>query len=131
MKVQFFWDREGKKDAGSSCWVRVGQLWAGKRWGASFWPRIGQEVIVAFLEGNPDAPIIVGSVYNAEQMPPYLGDGLDSKHPKDNKVDRRQEQYDARRPRLQRMAFRRYQGQGAILHPRPEQHGHARGRQQP
>ena len=86
VKVQFFWDREGKKDAGSSCWVRVGQLWAGKRWGASFWPRIGQEVIVAFLEGNPDAPIIVGSVYNAEQMPPYLGDGLDSKHPKNNKL---------------------------------------------
>ena len=86
VKVQFNWDRVGKKDAASSCWVRVGQASAGKRWGASFWPRIGQEVIVAFLEGNPDWPIIVGSVYNAEQMPPYLGDGLDSKHAKDNKV---------------------------------------------
>jgi type VI secretion system secreted protein VgrG len=86
VKVQFHWDREGKRDAKSSCWVRVAQVWAGKRWGASFWPRIGQEVVVAFLEGNPDWPIIVGSVYNAEQMPPYLGDGLDSKHPKDNKV---------------------------------------------
>lgn len=86
VKVQFHWDRDGKRDASSSCWVRVGQAWAGKRWGASFWPRIGQEVIVAFLEGNPDCPIIVGSVYNAEQMPPYLGDGPDGKHPKDNKV---------------------------------------------
>ena len=86
VKVQFNWDRDGKRDAKSSCWVRVAQMVAGKRWGASFWPRIGQEVVVAFLEGNPDAPIIVGSVYNAEQMPPYLGDGLDSKHAKDNKV---------------------------------------------
>jgi type VI secretion system secreted protein VgrG len=86
VKVQFNWDREGNKDAKSSCWVRVSQIWAGNRWGASFWPRIGQEVVVAFIEGNPDAPIIVGSVYNNEQMPPYLGDGPDSKHPKDNKV---------------------------------------------
>jgi type VI secretion system secreted protein VgrG len=86
VKVQFHWDREGKNDADSSCWVRVAQLWAGKRWGASFWPRIGQEVIVAFQEGDPDQPIIVGSVYNADQMPPYLGKGLDSKHANDNKV---------------------------------------------
>jgi type VI secretion system secreted protein VgrG len=86
VKVQFHWDREGKNDLNSSCWVRVAQLWAGKRWGASFWPRIGQEVVVAFLEGDPDQPIIVGSVYNADQMPPYLGDGPDSKHKKDNKV---------------------------------------------
>jgi type VI secretion system secreted protein VgrG len=86
VKVQFHWDREGKNNADSSCWVRVGQLWAGRRWGASFWPRIGQEVIVDFLEGDPDQPIIVGSVYNADQMPPYLGDGPDSKHKKDNKV---------------------------------------------
>ncbi len=86
VKVQFHWDREGKNDENSSCWVRVGQLWAGKRWGASFWPRIGQEVIVDFLEGDPDQPIIVGSVYNADQMPPYLGKGLDEKHQSDNKV---------------------------------------------
>jgi type VI secretion system secreted protein VgrG len=86
VKVQFHWDREGQSNADSSCWVRVGQLWAGKRWGASFWPRIGQEVIVAFQEGDPDQPIIIGSVYNAEQMPPYLGDGPDAKHKKDNKV---------------------------------------------
>ena len=72
VKVQFHWDREGKKDADSSCWVRVATLWAGKQWGVVHIPRIGQEVMVDFLEGDPDQPIIVGSVYNAEQMPPYL-----------------------------------------------------------
>jgi type VI secretion system secreted protein VgrG len=86
VKVQFHWDREGKNDENSSCWLRVGQLMAGRRWGASFWPRIGQEVIVDFLEGDPDQPIIVGTVYNADQMPPYLGQGPDSKHRNDNKV---------------------------------------------
>lgn len=86
VRVQFHWDREGKNDTDSSCWVRVGQPIAGRRWGASFWPRIGQEVIVDFLEGDPDQPIIVGSVYNADQMPPYLGDGPDGKHKNDNKL---------------------------------------------
>jgi type VI secretion system secreted protein VgrG len=71
VKVQFFWDRQGKNDANSSCWVRVGTLWAGKQWGIIHIPRIGQEVIVAFEEGDPDQPIIVGSVYNADMMPPY------------------------------------------------------------
>jgi type VI secretion system secreted protein VgrG len=71
VKVQFFWDRLGKKDENSSCWVRVAQHWAGKNWGTIFNPRIGQEVIVDFLEGDPDRPIITGRVYNAEQMPPY------------------------------------------------------------
>jgi type VI secretion system secreted protein VgrG len=71
VKVQFFWDRQGKKNANSSCWIRVGTLWAGKQWGMIHIPRIGQEVIVAFEEGDPDQPIIVGSVYNADQMPPY------------------------------------------------------------
>jgi type VI secretion system secreted protein VgrG len=71
VKVQFNWDRKGTNDANSSCWIRVGSTWAGKQWGAIHIPRIGQEVIVAFLEGDPDQPIIVGSVYNAEQMPPY------------------------------------------------------------
>jgi type VI secretion system secreted protein VgrG len=71
VKVQFFWDREGQKDLDSSCWVRVAQVWAGQRWGAHFWPRIGQEVVVAFEEGDPDQPLIVGSVYNAENPPPY------------------------------------------------------------
>ena len=86
VKVQFHWDREGKNDEDSSCWVRVGQMASGRRWGTSFWPRIGQEVIVDFLEGDPDQPIVVGSVYNADQMPPYLGQGPDGKHKNDNKV---------------------------------------------
>jgi type VI secretion system secreted protein VgrG len=86
VKVQFYWDREGKSDENSSCWIRVAQSFAGKRWGASFWPRLGQEVLVAFVEGDPNQPVIVGSVYNAEQMPPYLGDGLDSKHKNDSNV---------------------------------------------
>jgi type VI secretion system secreted protein VgrG len=71
VKVQFHWDRQGKSDADSSCWARVGTPWAGKQWGMIHIPRIGQEVIVDFLEGDPDQPIIVGSVYNADQMPPY------------------------------------------------------------
>jgi type VI secretion system secreted protein VgrG len=71
VKVQFHWDREGKNNADSSCWVRVATFWAGKQWGAIHIPRIGQEVVVDFLEGDPDRPIIVGSVYNADMMPPY------------------------------------------------------------
>ena len=71
VKVQFHWDRQGKNNADSSCWVRVGTPWAGNQWGIIHIPRIGQEVIVDFLEGDPDQPIVVGSVYNAEQMPPY------------------------------------------------------------
>jgi type VI secretion system secreted protein VgrG len=71
VKVQFFWDRLGKKNENSSCWVRVSQPWAGKNWGAINIPRIGQEVIVEFLEGDPDRPIITGRVYNDDQMPPY------------------------------------------------------------
>jgi len=71
VKVQFPWDREGKKDENSSCWVRVAQVWAGKSWGAVHIPRIGQEVLVDFLEGDPDRPIITGRVYNGESMPPY------------------------------------------------------------
>lgn len=71
VKVQFFWDRAGKKDENSSCWIRVAQLWAGKGWGAVYVPRIGQEVIIDFLEGDPDRPIITGRVYNADQTVPY------------------------------------------------------------
>ena len=71
VKVQFHWDREGKYNEKSSCWMRVSQNWAGKRWGAIFTPRVGQEVIVDFLEGNPDQPIITGRVYNGNAMPPY------------------------------------------------------------
>ena len=72
VKVQFHWDREGKNDLDSSCWIRVGTHWAGKQWGAIHIPRIGQEVIVSFEEGDVDHPIIVGSVYNADMMPPYI-----------------------------------------------------------
>jgi type VI secretion system secreted protein VgrG len=71
VKVQFFWDRKGKRDENSSCWVRVSSTWAGKNWGFVQIPRMGQEVIVDFLEGDPDQPIITGRVYNADQMPPY------------------------------------------------------------
>jgi type VI secretion system secreted protein VgrG len=71
VKVQFHWDREGKMDENSSCWPRVSQPWAGKGWGGVSIPRIGHEVVVSFLEGDPDQPIIVGRVYNGEQMPPY------------------------------------------------------------
>jgi len=70
VKVQFHWDREGKRDENSSCWVRVSHPWAGQGYGSVSIPRIGQEVIVDFLEGDPDQPIIIGRVYNAEQMPP-------------------------------------------------------------
>jgi type VI secretion system secreted protein VgrG len=71
VKVQFHWDRYGKRDENSSCWVRVSHPWAGKNWGMIALPRIGQEVIVDFLEGDPDQPIITGRVYNAGSMPPY------------------------------------------------------------
>ena len=71
VKVQFFWDRYGKKDENSSCWIRVSHPWAGKEWGFIHIPRIGQEVIVDFIGGDPDYPLITGSVYNQEQMPPY------------------------------------------------------------
>jgi type VI secretion system secreted protein VgrG len=71
VKVQFHWDRYGKKDENSSCWVRVAHQWAGGTWGVIALPRIGQEVVIDFLEGDPDQPIIVGRVYNADQMPPY------------------------------------------------------------
>lgn len=71
VKVQFHWDRLGNRDEKSSCWVRVSQNWAGKRWGAMFIPRIGMEVIVEFIDGDPDRPLITGCVYNSDTMPPY------------------------------------------------------------
>ena len=71
VKVQFHWDRKGGHDESSSCWVRVSSPWAGKNWGAVHIPRIGHEVVVEFLEGNPDRPIITGSVYNGQNKPPY------------------------------------------------------------
>lgn len=71
IKVQFHWDREGKRDDKASCWVRVGQTWGGPAWGALYLPRIGQEVVVRFLEGNPDRPLIAGTVYNGGNPTPY------------------------------------------------------------
>jgi type VI secretion system secreted protein VgrG len=71
VKVQFHWDRYGKNDENSSCWVRVSQSWTGKGWGHIANPHMGEEVIVGFLEGDPDRPIIVGRVYNEDHMPPY------------------------------------------------------------
>lgn len=71
IKVQFMWDQEGKKDENSSCFIRVMQSFAGNGWGSSFIPRIGHEVIISFLDGDPDRPIVTGSVYNGNNKPPY------------------------------------------------------------
>jgi type VI secretion system secreted protein VgrG len=71
VRVQFHWDREGKHDEKSTCWVRVAQMWAGPQWGSIYIPRHGHEVVVQFLGGDPDRPMITGSVYNANNMPPY------------------------------------------------------------
>jgi type VI secretion system secreted protein VgrG len=86
VKVHFHWDREGRprRNENTSCWVRVSQAWAGKGWGTFIVPRIGQEVVVDFLEGNPDRPLIISSVYNAEQAPHYLkSGGRDPEHKHD------------------------------------------------
>ncbi|HSR10770.1 MAG TPA: type VI secretion system tip protein TssI/VgrG, partial [Thermodesulfobacteriota bacterium] len=71
IKVKFHWDRLGKGDENSSCWIRVAQLWASSGWGGMHIPRIGQEVVVDFLEGDPDRPIVIGCVYHGTNMPPY------------------------------------------------------------
>jgi type VI secretion system secreted protein VgrG len=71
VKLEFHWDRESPGDETSSCWVRVAQVWAGSNFGGMHLPRIGQEVIVQFLDGDPDRPIVTGRVYNADNMPPY------------------------------------------------------------
>jgi type VI secretion system secreted protein VgrG len=71
IKVQFYWDEYGKNDENSSCWVRVSSLWAGKAWGGIHIPRMGQEVVISFLEGDPDRPLVTGRVYNADQVVPY------------------------------------------------------------
>jgi len=81
VKVQFHWDRYGKSDENSSCWIRVSQSNAGKSWGSMITPRIGQEVIIEFLEGDPDRPIITGRVYNGDQprrMPAARASSADS-----------------------------------------------------
>ncbi len=71
VKVQFHWDREGQRNDKSSCWVRVSQPWGGEAWGGMFIPRIGQEVVVDFIEGDPDRPLITGRVYNGLNPTPY------------------------------------------------------------
>ena len=71
VRVQFPWDREGKHDDKSSCWLRVSQDWAGAGWGAVMLPRVGQEVLVGFYEGDPDHPVVVGRVYNENNPVPY------------------------------------------------------------
>jgi len=71
IKVQFHWDREGKKNENSSCWVRVSQPWAGNGFGFIALPRIGHEVVVSFLDGDPDRPLVTGSVYNGDNVPIY------------------------------------------------------------
>jgi len=78
VKIQFYWDRKGEKNEKSSCWVRVATPWGGKGWGNVTIPRIENEVVVAFLEGDPDRPLIIGSVYNADQAPPFTlpGSGI-------------------------------------------------------
>jgi type VI secretion system secreted protein VgrG len=79
IKVQFHWERDGKANETSSCWVRVAQGWAGKGWGMMFIPRIGMEVVVDFLEGDPDQPLVTGCVYNGDAMPPYALPGEQTK----------------------------------------------------
>lgn len=71
IKVQFYWDREGKNDENTTCYIRVMQQWAGAQWGASFIPRIGHEVIVDFIDGDPDRPLVVGTVFNGKNKPPF------------------------------------------------------------
>ena len=71
VKVYFWFDPAARKNSTSSCWVRVAQGWAGKGYGAAFWPRVGHEVVVSFERGDPDRPIITGSVYNGTNNPPF------------------------------------------------------------
>lgn len=71
VKIQFHWDREGERDEKSSCWIRVAQMWAGKGWGSLYIPRVGAEVVVSFFDGDPDYPLVTGTVYNATQTVPY------------------------------------------------------------
>ena len=72
VKVQFHWDQAGQRGEQSSCWIRVSQTWAGAGWGTQYIPRVGTEVVVAFLGGDPDRPLITGSVYNALYTLPVM-----------------------------------------------------------
>lgn len=71
VNVQFWWDRQRKANTPDNTWLRVAQSWAGKGWGTYYWPRIDDEVLIDFIEGDPDQPIVVGSVYNGANMPKY------------------------------------------------------------
>lgn len=73
IKVQFPWDLEGKHDQSSSCWIRVSQPWAGRGWGTVSIPRIGQEVLIDYIEGDPDRPVCTGRLFNAQQTMPFDG----------------------------------------------------------
>jgi type VI secretion system secreted protein VgrG len=74
IKVKFHWDPSEKEDDTTSCWIRVATLWSGQKWGTLFTPRIGHEVVISFIDGDPDKPLVIGSVYNGENKPPYLPD---------------------------------------------------------
>ena len=71
VKVQFHWDRDGRRDENTTCWIRASQGWAGGQFGTMAIPRIGQEVLVTFLDGNPDRPVITGRVFNSFNPVPY------------------------------------------------------------
>jgi type VI secretion system secreted protein VgrG len=70
VRVQFHWDRQGQNNEKSSCWLRHSQVFAGSGWGATFLPVVGCEVIVAFIAGDPDRPVVLGGVYNSDHKPP-------------------------------------------------------------
>ncbi len=76
IKVQFHWDRLGKNDENSSCWIRVAQMQAGPGWGTQFMPRVGMEAVVSFLDGDPDRPLVIGTVPNANRQPIYLNEAM-------------------------------------------------------
>ena len=115
IKVQFHWDRLGKKDQNSSCWVRVAQPWAGKGYGMFSLPRVDDEVVVHFLDGDPDRPLVIGAVYNNDNMMAW-------KLPEQATVTgfKSRVQQGGRRERheCQRAALRRQEGQGIHLVPR-------------
>ncbi|MBK6332191.1 MAG: type VI secretion system tip protein VgrG [Thermomonas sp.] len=109
IKIQFHWDRLGRYDDRSSCWVRVAQTWAGNGFGTMFIPRVGMEVVVDFLEGDPDQPIVTGCVYNGINRPPYAPPARPG-----DQVGHQDVVLEGRR-RLQRAALRGQEGQRGSL----------------
>ena len=119
IKVQFHWDRHGQTRRALDRWIRVAQGWAGPSWGMMFIPRVGMEVIVSFLGGDPDRPVVTGCLYNGENPPPYpLPDEKTKSTIKTEQLTRRR--------RLERAPLRGQGRQRGGLHPRPE--GLQRGR---